>query len=267
MNNYNPIYAAKQVGDVSYLVEDIPTLIQVIESQEIWASESPEYNPNTGKKSRYVSLSRNLTSAAKRNNKRWNCGILIDGDKLSNHYHIEPYSFAGVGITQNKYRVKTITQYSDGSHTMNLVNWPTMEISQSFYDEVENIINSLPEDFKSKKNYTYSGEGKLIRNGRKIVERHHFNTKLGGPILNLSNLSESAASYLLKHEKVNETEERIWLNNHQSSVNVSGCILGVVLSDKDAKLLQENSSNDEIYDELYSVINRIIGSNYVLITY
>ena len=261
------ILGAKQVGDVSYLVGDLNTLVAVINSQEIWASETAEVNPKTNKKQPFVSLARNLTAAANRNNKRWNCGVIIDGDKLSNKYHIEPYSYAGSGLKSNKYRVKTLTAYDNGTYKLNLVNWPAMEISKEFYDEIVDIINTMPSELKAKKNFSYTGEGKQARNGRKIVEKYHFNTKLGGPMLTYENLSDSAASYFMKHEKVNETEERIWLKPGQESVSIKNCIIGVVLSEKDAKLLESNTSDNEVYDRLYSAIEHNIGPNYILETY
>lgn len=89
------IVASKQVGDVSYLVGDLEILYNVVKDEVILGSKKPEKNPRTGKSENYVSLSRNYTSAALRNNSRWKYGVLLDGDKLSDHYHIEPISYAG----------------------------------------------------------------------------------------------------------------------------------------------------------------------------
>ena len=110
------ILASKQVGEVSYLVGDLQILYNVVKDEVILGSKKPEKNPRTGKLENYVSLSRNYTSAALRNNSRWKYGVLLDGDKLSDHYHIEPISY--VGAVSKNLRLKPLQNMMMGSVTL-----------------------------------------------------------------------------------------------------------------------------------------------------
>lgn len=89
----NVITASKSVGQLSYFVRDLETLYTIILSGQLKQSKNQEYNKNKHEKSIYISLSRNLTAATIRNNDRCRYGIVIDGNRLSDRYHIEPYSF------------------------------------------------------------------------------------------------------------------------------------------------------------------------------
>ena len=73
---------SKQVGNLSYYVSNINTLVQIIEQGEIWTSKSKEYNSRLKKKMNFVSTSRDMFAAPKRNNNRWKYGIIIDGDGI-----------------------------------------------------------------------------------------------------------------------------------------------------------------------------------------
>lgn len=64
------VITAKQVGDVSYLVSNDATLRTILVEGRIVSSKKQEKNPNTSKLQNYVSLARDLTSAAIRNNSR-----------------------------------------------------------------------------------------------------------------------------------------------------------------------------------------------------
>lgn len=259
------IYAAKQVGDVSYLCQDIPTLIQIIDLEEIWASRIPELNPKTRKKQYYVSLSRNLTSATTRNLNRWYCGVILDGNKLSNKYHIEPFSYAGNQLEKSQgYRVKTLTAYEDGTYRLTCVNWPMITISESMYNNIVDIINNMPEELKVKKGYIHSEGGKRRVFGTYIKEKHHFNSKNGGPSINIKNLSPESQSEFTKHDKINETEERIWLTN-QKSISIRGCIKGIILSKEDAKLIEYG--HGKTYRMLYDSIVNAAGEDFEIVTY
>lgn len=94
------VLANKQVGDLSYFVNSLATLTQIISTENMMSSEKLErnYNVKPSKLSRYVSFSRSMADTPKRNPKRWKYGLITDGDKLSNKYHIEPYSFVGTSL-------------------------------------------------------------------------------------------------------------------------------------------------------------------------
>ena len=78
----------KQVGEVSYMVADLDVLLYILDDEMLLRSRLQELNPKTRKKEYYLSLSRNLTAAAKRNGKRWRWGVILNGDKLSDRYSI-----------------------------------------------------------------------------------------------------------------------------------------------------------------------------------
>lgn len=142
------IIAAKQVGDVSYLVSNDSTLRTILVEERILSSTRQEKNPNTSKLQNYVSLARNLTTAAIRNNSRWRWGVILDGDKLSSRYRIEPYSFSGAGAianSKNVLRIKYIAKYDTGICVVAPVNWRAQKISEKAYDAIKRAMLSQPE--------------------------------------------------------------------------------------------------------------------------
>ena len=221
----------KQVGDVSYMVSELSVLYNILNTESIYSSRNTEYNPNTGKKQNYVSLSRDLTSAAFRNSKRWVYGVLLDGDKLSDNYSITPYSYSGTVLNSGgDLRVKYIAEYDDGTCVLNLVNWSTMSITKSIYDEIVSAIEKMPNDLKIKKKLEHTMEGKNRRNGKVLKEKYLFNVKTGGLRITQKEFP-SLCSKLSKSSGMNETEERIWLNN-ENTISIKRCIKGIIIPKK-----------------------------------
>lgn len=60
----------KQVGPVSYMVKEPAVLYTILETNRILRSRKQEYNPDTKEDQYYVSLSRDMTAAAIRNESR-----------------------------------------------------------------------------------------------------------------------------------------------------------------------------------------------------
>ena len=166
----------KQVGEVSYMVADLDVLLYILDEEMLLRSRLQELNPKTRKKEYYLSLSRNLTSAAKRNSKRWRWGVILNGDKLSDRYSITPVSYSGIQMSYSDLRVKYITAYDNGTYALNLVNWPTIEVNEFIWDKITKEINNLPEEFKEKKKLQHTYEGRNTINGRKVKEKYLFNT-------------------------------------------------------------------------------------------
>ena len=110
----------KQVGEVSYMVADLDVLLYILDDEMLLRSRLQELNPKTQKKEYYLSLSRNLTAAAKRNGKRWRWGVILNGDKLSDRYSITPVSYSGIQMSYSDLRVKYITAYDNGTYALNL---------------------------------------------------------------------------------------------------------------------------------------------------
>lgn len=244
-----PILEEKQVGDVSYFVATLPVLESILTDEKILHSTKQELNPNTGKKQYYISTSRSMTDAAKRNNKRWRFGIVVDGTKLSNRYSIQPYSYAGTNLDYSDLRVKYINAYDNGTYTLNLVNLPTFEISKKVYDMIVKEIENMPEDLKNKKNLQHNIGGKKTVGGRKRTEQYLFNVKTGGLKLTYKKFPE-LSNIITKHTAMNETEERIWIPDNKNFIDIKSCIKAVILPKKLTE--DEQEYIDIIYDLLNS---------------
>lgn len=242
------ITEGKQVGDVSYMVATIETLVNIIEDKKILRSRLSELNPNTRKKQFYLSLSRNLTSAGIRNPKRWKFGVILDGDKLSDKYSITPVSYAGIQMSYSDLRVKYIVAYDNDTYALNLVNWATIPINKSLWDSITAEIENMPEELKNKKNLIHTGAGSKTINGRKIKEKYLFNVKTGGLKLNYKKYPEICTE-LSKNENVNETEERIWIPTDKLFIDVKGCIKGVIIP------RTMTSEEQEKYEELERILD------------
>lgn len=226
------IIAGKQVGPVYYMVKDVAVLEAIVTQGIIRTSLKAEPRSNGGGKYHYVSFMRDLTKAD-RNPGRWIYGIQIDGDKLSDRYNISPYSFAGNSMKKNYYRVKSLISYDNGTYSLSLLNWPTMSVSKSVFEEIKQLITSDAQGINDLKKLEVS-TGKRPYLGRTIVEKYVYNVKTGGISLSEDTLSEESLNYLLKHTNLNETEERIWiLNDNVKYINIKGCITGYIEPKRD----------------------------------
>lgn len=227
------VYAAKQVGDLSYLVGDLSVLYDIIKYQRIKHSRNPELNPKTGKKSYYISLSRNLTAAALRNSKRWRYGVILDGNMLSNKYHIEPFSFTGFNLNRgSNLRVKYLVLYDDGSCKLNLVHWPTIDISRKTFDYIKNLILSQDDEFNRAHKLVVQEGGKRRVEGHLIVEKYLYNVQHGdsGRLLaDAEDLPTEVKYQLTKGKSTNEYEERIWMSESEEYLDIRKCIKGIVM--------------------------------------
>lgn len=253
------IKEAKQVGNVSYMVGDLEVLCNIIATKEIWTSQ-PEYNAKQHKNMPFVSLARDMVAATLRNPKRWKYGIILDGNKLSNKYSIEPFSYAGMAVNKgDKFKVKILTHYDDNTYALTMVNWPTITISQKLFQILEDYILNMPQDKKEQKRLEIKDGGHRKVNGHKIVKQYLFNVPSGGFVINANSLPAEYQSLLIKHEKVNETEERIWTN--ASKIDISGSIVGVILP-KEVKVEFEsmkvgNVNEDDPLQTLKNEISKV----------
>ena len=260
------IKSSKQLGKISYMTEDIEHLISIIQSGYILTTKRPEPNPKLNRDQYSVSFSRNLTAAAKRNPSRWTCGLILDGDILSNHYHIEPYSYANNMYEKgNQLYLKEIKEYDDGSHVVILVHWPTIQISSKLYSYLKQLCENLSDEDKRKMKYTVSS-GKRPRNGKLVLERIYFNRPQGGLKLSENTLPEEYARELIHHTAMNEQEERIWTDT-LSKIIISDCLQGIVVSKSICDQLYDISNADEEIRILDDVCKDKIGRNYQIATY
>lgn len=221
------IQGGKQVGPVYYMVKDVAVLAAIVQQGVIRTSLKAEPQSNGGKKFHYVSFMRDLTKAD-RNPNRWVYGVQLDGDKLSDRYKINPYSYAGNAIKGTQYKLKTLVRYTDDTCTMSLVNWPTIEIPLEVFEQLEKIIAEDRQGINELKKLEVTS-GKRPYKGKLIKVRYNYNVPSGGITLSSSTLPADVVSYLLKHTNLNETEERIWiLDDNVKYINISGCITGYI---------------------------------------
>lgn len=254
------VYAAKQVGDVSYFVNDLTTLYCILDDEMIIHSKHSEFNPRTGKKDYYISLSRSMTAAPKRNKKKWKYGIIIDGDKLSEHYHIEPYSFAGNSLEHtNSFRIKYLVSYNDNTYALNFVNWPTIPIDRQTFEYIKDLILSQPDEFNSSHKLIYQDGGKRRVNGHLIDEKFTYNVQHGdsGKLLSADTLPGNVRSQLIKGPSTNEFEERVWTDKYPY-LDIKGCIKGIIVPRSEFKDIHH--PNDSIMSDILDILDRISNS-------
>lgn len=259
------VQASKQIGEVSYFADSLHTLVQIIDQQLI-AVSAAEYDTYTKQKRPYVSLSRNLTAPATRNSRRWKCGVVLDGTKLSNRYEIKPVSYAGYNFhTSSKFKLKSITAYDDNTYRIDCLNWTGIYVPKSVYEEIKLNIETLPDS--SKDNLEHQGRGKRPYRGKTVVERYVFTNRYGGPALSML-VSDSTARKILSSPRIAEFEERLFPKDNQYVASIANCILGVVLSEADAKEFELNKDDESsVYCDLHRALVIACGPNFKVIAY
>lgn len=224
------IYGAKQRGRLSHFTETLYTLITILKSQRLQPGDCLEYNPNTQKKGKYIAFSRDLLAATKRSNK-WNYGIILDEDRLSENYNITPYSYEWLNNNKIFYRIKTITSYENGLCTVSFVGKNTTEISQSTYNYFRELVLKYPRNKEAKLDPPRDKDARRRKiNGTYIKEKFNYNSMQGGPKISYSNLPLELKPF------VDEYEERFWATSKQSFIKLDrSMIQGIILprSDKD----------------------------------
>ena len=233
------IFAAKQYPELAYMVSSVEVLLNIIEEGKILSSEASEGGNRKGYN--FVSLSRSMTAAAMRNNKRWKYGVILDGTQLTEHYSITPHSYSGNNL--NRLIVKILSRYDNGDCTITLVNWPAFKISRRCFDAIEKMILEDAQGLNEKKHLVHK-TGKRPFKGRTIVDQYIYDVPSGG--LNLSKgVDKSIISELLNHTVANEQEERLWVKSRY--VDITGAIRGIIvpknfeLPDELSELCEENN--------------------------
>lgn len=257
------ITAAKQVGDVSYCVENLAVLYDVIDSGIIWKSSNTEYRVDNGKKEYSISLSRNLIAPVKRNQKKWTCGLILDGNKLSEHYHITPYSYSDVNYKYEEASGFTITDiraYDNNTYNIYVLNFGNLPIDKKTFEALKEGVENLSEEDKKKSGYEYIPAKRRIK-GVMRTDYFHFRSKHGINIRKLVK-DDSVLQYLFHHTRLNETEERIWTT---TPIHISGCIKGIIVTKSDWEKIQNHV--DRIYEDLDTLLTSELGEDYKVVTY
>lgn len=227
----------KQVGSLTYFVNSLNVLHEIIKTGKIAHSRVKEFNFNKNRMQYCVCMSRSFEDAPKRNPKRWRFGVIIDGNFLSNKYEITPVSCTGVTFQKSGLKVKCLTAYDNDTYTIQFSNWKSLSISENIFNSIKMEILAMSESEKERCGLTIQTVGKRTVNGRKIVEKYTFTVRFEGLTLDASKYPE-LTSYISKFPSINEFEERIWVTNSQF-IEIKGAIIGVVIP--------ENLTDDE-YD-------------------
>lgn len=228
---------SKQVGQLSYMVSDIQTLISILTYERINSSRAKERNYQSGKLERSVSTSRVIDSQPKRNPNRWKYGVILDGDALSNKYRINPYSYAGTAFQRGvNLAVKYVAKYESDVYYLQLVKWPKMAISKQLYQAIVDIMESQSDEFKEKKGYVHLGIGRIYA-GKRRLEMYSYKSPHGGIRLS-SKMLPNSYKEIAHNLYTDEFEERIWVGD-ADHISISNCVIGVLIPKSD-------------YEELYT---------------
>ena len=152
------IRSSKQVGKVYYMVSSLESLYMILKQGQIKVSSKKEKPVGSDISEYFVSLTRNYKSLYHQNPDRWHCGIILDGDSLSDTYSISPIHYAGhssetidLDARSGQFKPKQITAWEDGTYDILFVGWKhTFDISKSCYEDLVNVIDSLDESIKHK---------------------------------------------------------------------------------------------------------------------
>lgn len=251
------IVEGKQVGTLYHLTTELSNLCSILQYEELWSSKAPEKNIQRKQDMYYVSFGRDL-SAASRCESRWNCGVVIDGTKLSDRYSITPYSWAGNMLTHaSRLRVKYIMQYDDGQCLVHCIKWGSFPVSKQLYDEIKAEMFKQADKLNDEYGFYEMGPSTRPYGGHRREEGYGYKSKYGGLVISSKWLSD--ISLVSKNDRFNEKEERIWLPSRDNTVNISGCIQGVVIKKSVWDSLDWESP---LYEWLDDQASSVLGENW-----
>lgn len=269
------IVARKQIGQVYYMCESLFALRNILRSGEIKMSSKKEKPINTNKPEYFTSLTRNFKSLVAQKPNKWRDGIILDGDKLSDNYSVDPINFVGTSAEnqqgpQGKLKISQITHWPSRC-MIRFVGWTKeLKISLSAYSQIkEACLNDLSDTERQKCRLKIS-QGKRNRGGEKFIERLKFDTPGGSPPSIFTYLSDAVISEL--STVANQYEERIHGPQNLAgptpqrfrSRNVDTLNLPVVHIGKCVKGIVVNSEDAENYPEIVSELTELLESLYGL---
>lgn len=251
------ILSAKQVGNVAYWTKTATDLYSILETGQIYYGKNSEYNEKSSKSEKSISFTRDFMHPHFRNPNRWKFAVILDGSKLSERYHIEPYSYSGQELPKNgrRFKIKTLTSYKNNTATISLVGFRTVSISLNLFNVLKNEIDNLDDEIKTTKKLGHQTEGKRKTHGTFISEKYTFNSPVGDGGYILENTSQNVRIALSKElqseDLFDETEERIW--NRYNEVNISSSVIGLILPE---------DSRDEFENEQINACIDLLKSKY-----
>ena len=255
------------------MCESLFAVRNILRSGEIKMSSKKEKSIATNTPEYFTSLTRNFKSLIAQKPNKWRDGIILDGDKLSDVYSIDPINFVGTSAEnqkgpQGKLKISQITRWPSRC-MIRFVGWSKeLRITLSTYLQIKAACLDGISDAERKKCRLEISQGKRNRGGEKFIERLKFNTPGGSPPGIFAHLPKSALSELAS--VANQYEERIHGPNKLSEstpkrfisqnatdlnlpvVHILHCVKGVVI----------NSQDLEDYPELVDQIISLLASKY-----
>lgn len=178
----------KQLGLVSYCVrkgkdanmkEPLVVLNQILQSNFIKASPADTaiwpYKP-------YVSLSRDLTSHI---GDVWTCGVILDGDKLTDNYQIKPIDHNSIvyttGTTSGKQlQIRAISKYisvNDPNRIAYVADMFGTSFKTTIPEEIYNVLKEIMLAYNVEPAVSPTGKAKPMYKGRTNQDVHKFTTQ------------------------------------------------------------------------------------------
>ena len=262
------VVASKQVGDVYYMCESLVALKLILQSGEIKMSSKKEKSIKINKPEYFTSLTRNFKPLVAQKPARWRDGIILDGNKLSENYSIDAYSFSGWNMenqtkASGKFKISQITRWPSRC-MVKFIGWSKeIQISFDAYEDIRRVcLTEIPESYQKKCRLEVS-HGKRKRNGEIFIERLKFNTPGGSPSNIFQYMKDSTRSELA--QVTNQYEERIHGPQSTSEggkrfrstqadslelpvVHIANCVKGVILNSDDA------ADYPELVDEIEHIL-------------
>lgn len=219
------VNSGKNIDDLYHFTKTFESFIAICDSLVINPGSTTEAGPRHTK-SDFISFTRDKNMIL-HNGNRYVAGFILNGDLLTDQNNTEPISYIGYNLNNNTnaIRLRTITSYDDGTYTMYIQPFGSLNISKKVYTVLANILDSLPESTKQDKHMEIS-TGKRRVNGHMIVQKYHIKSP-NGVSINVKHYPELAEIIreITVNERVNENEERIW----NRDINIKRALKGVYI--------------------------------------
>ena len=259
--------AAKTIpGLLRYFVAHIETLANVVERGRILASTGESKSSDTGtgkgKKLPFVSFSHQLFSHAYRRGSAWKYGVVVDQNKLEQKVRaLQNAKIEDNFVHKNKSsRVFGAAKLADGAEVL-ITSYGSFEMNLS--DAKRKALGELPktdyyEKVKTSFNTRLAAEREKYADGHAksitvndfycsdsvdfikrylkidvdVIEGFLLVNRLQSTSIKFTDICKDVPGlfdYLQEYTTANEGELRVWLPKDQKYLDISGCIVGIVL--------------------------------------
>ena len=178
----------KQLGLVSYCVrkgkdanmkEPLVVLNQILQSNFIKASPT---DPSTWPYKPYVSLSRDLTSHI---GDVWTCGVILDGDKLTDNHQIKPIDHNSIIYTTDatsgkQLQIRAISKYvsfKDPERVAYVADISGSSFKTTITEDTYNVLKEIMLAYNVEPAVSLTGKAKPMYKGRDNQDVHKFTTQ------------------------------------------------------------------------------------------